>query len=158
IHTSPKYHQAFIDAYNYEVINTIIPPLDCITQWNSTFHMLNSAIRVKLALIKLKDRNQNFPDLLSEDKWEQAIHQYLYKPTISKNVRPLDWWKSNYHRFLNLSKMAKDFLAIPATSVSSEQIFSLAGRIIDNNHINLDPDTIEALICQGNWLTKKLIV
>ncbi|CAG8769802.1 13490_t:CDS:1, partial [Cetraspora pellucida] len=50
--------------------------------------------------------------------------------------------------------MAKDFLAIPATSVLLEQIFSLAGRIIDDCHVNLESNTVEALICQRNWLSK----
>ncbi|CAG8722712.1 8247_t:CDS:2, partial [Racocetra persica] len=82
------------------------------------------------------------------------IQQYLNEPTISKKIKPLYWWKSNYNRFPNLSKMAKDFLAIPATSVPSEQIFSLAGRIIDDCRINLESNTVEALICQRNWLSK----
>ena len=48
--------------------------------------------------------------------------------------------------------MARDFLAIPASSVASEQMFSCAGRIIDDSRTLLDPDTIAALMCQRNWL------
>ena len=48
--------------------------------------------------------------------------------------------------------MARDVLAIPATSVASEQMFSCAGRIIDDEHTSLDPSTITALMCQRNWL------
>ena len=32
----------------------------------------------------------------------------------------LPWWKDKETRFPNLSKMAKDYLAIPGTSVSTE--------------------------------------
>ncbi|CAG8842418.1 18722_t:CDS:2, partial [Racocetra persica] len=49
IHTSPKCRQAFVDACDYEVIDIIIPSLDCTTRWNSTYNMLNSAIKVKQA-------------------------------------------------------------------------------------------------------------
>ncbi|CAG8788212.1 21680_t:CDS:2, partial [Dentiscutata erythropus] len=44
--------------------------------------------------------------------------------------------------------MARDFLAIPATSVISEQMFSCTGRIIDDSCTSLDTNTIAALICQ----------
>ncbi|CAG8799453.1 28350_t:CDS:1, partial [Dentiscutata erythropus] len=44
------------------------------------------------------------------------------------------------------------FLAIPSTSVASEQMFSCAGRIIDDVRTSLNPDTITALMCQRNWL------
>ncbi|CAG8698937.1 5372_t:CDS:2, partial [Cetraspora pellucida] len=68
IHTSPKCHQAFVDACDYKVIDIIIPSLDCTTYWNSIYNMLNSAIKVKQALLKLKSQNCYFPDPLSEDK------------------------------------------------------------------------------------------
>ncbi|CAG8826394.1 36510_t:CDS:1, partial [Gigaspora margarita] len=48
--------------------------------------------------------------------------------------------------------MARDFLAIPASSIASEQMFSYAGCIIDDSCTLLDPDTIAALMCQRNWL------
>ena len=48
--------------------------------------------------------------------------------------------------------MASDFLAVPATSVASEQMFSCARCIINNYHISLDPKTVTALMCQQNWL------
>ncbi|CAG8716253.1 13932_t:CDS:1, partial [Cetraspora pellucida] len=39
-------------------------------------------------------------------------------------------------------KMAHNFLAVPATSIKSEQIFSCAGYIIDNYCTSLDPETV----------------
>ncbi|CAG8617109.1 707_t:CDS:2, partial [Cetraspora pellucida] len=53
-------------------IGVLIPPLDCVTRWNSMFLMLDSAIKVKKALLRLKNRDCLFPDPPSEDKWEQA--------------------------------------------------------------------------------------
>ncbi|CAG8832413.1 30255_t:CDS:1, partial [Gigaspora margarita] len=41
--------------------------------------------------------------------------------------------------------MAQDFLAVPATSIALEQMFSCAGHIIDDNYTLLDLDTITML-------------
>ncbi|CAG8836592.1 28663_t:CDS:2, partial [Gigaspora margarita] len=78
--------------------------------------------------------------------------EYAAKQTwISKND-PFCEWKHNKERFPNLSAMTQDFLAIPASSVASEQMFSCADRIIDNSRILLDLDTIATLIYQRDWL------
>ncbi|CAG8736443.1 10635_t:CDS:1, partial [Dentiscutata erythropus] len=39
------------------------------------------------------------------------------------------------------------FLAIPSTSVASEQMFSCAGHINNDVRTSLDPDTVTALMC-----------
>ena len=47
--------------------------------------------------------------------------------------------------------MARDFLAIPVSTVSSESAFSAAGRILGKNRTSLAPETLEALICAKDW-------
>ena len=42
----------------------------------------------------------------------------------------LDWWKINAPRYPIMAKIAKRFLAMSATSVSSESTFSTTGRIL----------------------------
>jgi hypothetical protein len=48
--------------------------------------------------------------------------------------------------------MARDFLAIPVSTVSSESAFGAAGRILGKNRTFLSPETLEALICAKDWL------
>ena len=44
----------------------------------------------------------------------------------------LQWWKSRVREFPHLSKMARQFLAAPATSAGPERLFRLAGRMHDD--------------------------
>ncbi|CAG8650534.1 4049_t:CDS:1, partial [Cetraspora pellucida] len=57
-------------------------------------------------------------------------------------------WKLNKDCFPNLSAMARDFFAIPSTSIASERMFSYASHIIDDDCTSLDHNTVVALMCQ----------
>lgn len=58
----------------------------------------------------------------------------------------LAWWKGNGSKFPVLSKLAKDIVVILVLTVSSEQAFSISGRVIDSFRSSLTPKTMEALI------------
>ncbi|KAI7946600.1 hypothetical protein MJO29_011127 [Puccinia striiformis f. sp. tritici] len=81
---------------------------------------------------------------------------YLQEATIQvpkkKNINLLDWWKANEGRFPHLSQMAKTILMVPMTSVASESAFSTGGRVLDDYRSQLNPATVEALICAQDWL------
>ena len=47
--------------------------------------------------------------------------------------------------------MARDYLAIPATSVSSKCLFSSRGIMISDRRYNLAPKTIRASQCLKSW-------
>ncbi|CAG8813563.1 7888_t:CDS:2, partial [Cetraspora pellucida] len=97
IHTSPKCHQAFVVACDYEIIDIIIPSLDCTTCWNLMYNMLNSAIKVKQVLLKLKSWDCYFPDPLSEDEWEQEDTNILYAiACILDSSYKLEWFRYYY--------------------------------------------------------------
>lgn len=57
------------------------------------------------------------------------VQLYFGEATLSKKDDPLKWWSENEGCFPTLSKPAKSFLCIPATSTPSERIFSTAGNI-----------------------------
>jgi len=63
----------------------------------------------------------------------------------------LGWWKSNSKKYPNLSKMAKDYLAIPGTSTSSERLFSSGKHLISDTRQSLSPSTIRACQCLKSW-------
>jgi len=45
-----------------------------------------------------------------------------------------------------LANLARKFIIIPATSVPSERLFSDAGNIVSKRRVNLDPETVKALV------------
>ena len=50
--------------------------------------------------------------------------------------------------------MARDFLAIPLSTVSSESTFSCGGRILGDHRSSLTPEMLETLVCTKDWLFK----
>jgi hypothetical protein len=50
--------------------------------------------------------------------------------------------------------MARDILAIPVSTVSSESAFSTGGRVLDSFRSSLNSNPVEALICAQNWIRK----
>ena len=53
--------------------------------------------------------------------------------------------------------MAKDYLAIPATSIAAERIFSSASNLITQNRACLTANTIHAVMCLKHWYHSGII-
>ncbi|KAK1402410.1 hypothetical protein POM88_002015 [Heracleum sosnowskyi] len=49
-------------------------------------------------------------------------------------------------------RLARDFLAVPASTVASESAFSSSGRLVSPHRNRLHPKTLEALMCAQSWL------
>ncbi|GKC09565.1 zinc finger BED domain-containing protein RICESLEEPER 2-like protein [Tanacetum coccineum] len=79
---------------------------------------------------------------------------YLCKDNSAISFDILEWWKSHETKFSILSKMAAHILAIPVTTVASEATFSAGGCVIDTYRASLKPETVQALICGGDWVWK----
>jgi len=56
---------------------------------------------------------------------DDELQIYLSLPTLDGKTEPLQWWKMNEMQFPGLASMARDYLTIPATSVLSEESFSM---------------------------------
>lgn len=65
------------------------------------------------------------------------------------------WWKAHAEKFLILSTMTHDFLAIRLTTVYSESAFSLGGRILGKSKSSLTLEMLEAFVCRKDWLFKE---
>lgn len=66
----------------------------------------------------------------------------------------LSWWRVNSNRFPFLARVARRFLAVPATSAPAERVWSTAGNLVDDSRARLRDDNIEALVmCHQNFAT-----
>ena len=68
---------------------------------------------------------------------------YLAMDAASMDTDVLVWWAKHKDEFPNLSRMARQFLSVPATSASAERVFSLAGRIFNDLTQNMNDTTLE---------------
>ncbi|TVU49284.1 hypothetical protein EJB05_00590, partial [Eragrostis curvula] len=110
--------------------------IDVPHRWNATYDMLHEALEYKVALDRF------------------AVEQYQAAPSDvdwQKAEAPFRLVEKNSDAYPVLSLMARDFLAIPVSTVSSESAFSMAGRIIGKERTSLAAGTLEALICSKDW-------
>lgn len=90
------------------------------------------------------------PDI--SKSWEKEIDDYLQAPRPDSNTKILLWWKDHANIYPIISKMAKDILCIPASSVPSERLFSEAALVLTKNRCSLKDESIKALICINRWM------
>ncbi|TFY74003.1 hypothetical protein EWM64_g10009 [Hericium alpestre] len=71
----------------------------------------------------------------------------------------LAWWSHPKHAadFPRLSRMALDYLSIPATSVAVERVFSHGRLLLTHVRNRLSAQTTCVLLCLGNWSLLGLI-
>ncbi|KAF7372567.1 hypothetical protein MVEN_00119300 [Mycena venus] len=70
---------------------------------------------------------------------------------------PLTWWKEHEHDFPITSKMARDFLAIPGTSVSVERLFSSARHLCHESRVSFKASTISEAMLTKMWIKDGLL-
>ena len=82
-----------------------------------------------------------------EDKSGKAeFDRFKREPQLHHDKCALLWWKSNQERFPVISKVARQLLCVPATSVPSERIFSTAGLVVSNLRSSLKSENTDMLI------------
>ncbi|XP_043472418.1 zinc finger BED domain-containing protein RICESLEEPER 2-like [Leptopilina heterotoma] len=86
-----------------------------------------------------------------KENWRNEIDYYLSLKRADKNENVLKWWQQYEHKFPNLSRMAKDFLSIQATSVPVERLFSRASLTIRKHRNSLGKSTARQLLCLYSW-------
>ncbi|CDO75398.1 hypothetical protein BN946_scf184855.g1 [Trametes cinnabarina] len=70
---------------------------------------------------------------------------------------PLVWWRENANRFPIIARMARDFLAIPATSVSVERLFSSSRHLCTDVRASFKATTITEAMCVKHWIRAGLL-
>ncbi|KAG8233111.1 hypothetical protein J437_LFUL012537 [Ladona fulva] len=73
------------------------------------------------------------------------LGKYIEEPLISRKENPLVLWEAR-KKYPRLSTLAQKHLAVVATSVPSERVFSKAGQIISERRSRLKSSTAQKLI------------
>lgn len=71
---------------------------------------------------------------------------YTSLPVVDIAADPLIWWKENRQHFPNLLVLALDYLAVPPSSVSSERMFSAAGRLVSKARSRLSSKNVDMML------------
>ena len=59
------------------------------------------------------------------------VERYLQEPCIEMENKCLHYWNENEAECPHLSKLAKIYVCIPATSAPVKRLFSIAGKTIE---------------------------
>ena len=87
---------------------------------------------------------------------KDQLKQYRGLPDLKHSEKnpgnPLLWWQHNEHRAPIVAQGARRLLCIPATSASSERVFSTAGQVVHDKRTALKPENVGRLVfLKGSW-------
>ena len=74
------------------------------------------------------------------------VNRYKSEESIDIDEKPLMWWKMRKYQYPLMSNLAKRYFCIPATSVRSEEIFSVAGNVLNEKRNRLLPENVDKLV------------
>ncbi|KDN47716.1 hypothetical protein RSAG8_03506, partial [Rhizoctonia solani AG-8 WAC10335] len=84
------------------------------------------------------------------DRELQAYYSGSYPCTNGTST--LNWWEIHHLHFPTVAHMARDFLCIPASSVSVERLFSSCKLTMTDVRSSMSFETARRRICCQNWM------
>ena len=91
------------------------------------------------------EHNNRFTKLISSSL-EILRDTFEANKTLLQNVDPLQYWKNETSMLSSLHFVARLLLAIPASSASSERVFSAAGFIHNERRATLTDEHVESMV------------
>jgi len=82
----------------------------------------------------------------NQPKASNEVEEYLKEDKIPFEQCPFNWWLNKKLKYPGLAKMARIFLAIPATSTSSERLFSDAGNLLTSKRSKMDSELFKRMM------------
>ncbi len=93
------------------------------------------------------ERQSVSSSIVCTDTSQIDIRNYLSLPCQPRQKNPFEWWVEEGKKlFPSMYPIAMKYLSIPATSVPSERVFSVAGEIISKKRISIAPENAKMLI------------
>lgn len=171
----PRYKMILIEffysrIYDNEGTNEIGKLLKVLRDLHSEYKLkfqntINQAAQINrfgiggsLGCVDEDEENIELQNFIRERKqptsYKSDLDNYMERPPISNEEEfdILSWWKTEGREYPILSRIARDVLAIPVSTVASESAFSTGGRVVDPHRSRLEPEIVEALICMQDWV------
>lgn len=82
------------------------------------------------------------------------LERWFREPVVDTNISHADmkvYMQRIAHEFPIISQMARDYLAIPATSAPSERVFSVAGNLISKKRTRISSENVRYVLCLRSW-------
>lgn len=79
------------------------------------------------------------------------IERWFQQELEAENLDPVAWFKARADLYPRIAVAARNLLAIPATSMPSERLFSITGNTITNRSCNLSSKVVQATLCMRDW-------
>ena len=105
-----------------------------------------SATRSAMSILLCSNEEDGNEEAEQERSAEEEVKAYFAGKPPFKDSNSLAWWKANCQRFSRMAKVARHMLAIPATSASSERLFSAAGRTVTKLRSSLKPENVQSVL------------
>ena len=80
----------------------------------------------------------------------------LFNQSNISNFDILGYWKNIGVMYPTLQRIAKDFLAIPISTVASKSTIKIGGQFLTPHRSKSNEDTVEALMCSQDWLRNEI--
>jgi hypothetical protein len=98
-----------------------------------------------LQMKKLRKASSTSTPTISQTLAEE-FDKFCSEPSVGEDTNPYEWWASNRTKFPNVAAVSRVYLAIPASSVASERIFSKCGQVCSERRAALTPQHVEHLV------------
>ena len=86
-----------------------------------------------------------------EDDNDEVNNYSKAKLSIAKEELVLEWWNKWSLAYPKISLLAKWLLGIPASSATSERVFSASGRVLEERRQNLNGDIVNDILFLRNF-------
>ncbi|XP_035169770.1 zinc finger BED domain-containing protein 1-like, partial [Oxyura jamaicensis] len=87
-----------------------------------------------------KDPTESMPEI------HRQLENYIVEPLCKRSADPLDWWRSNEHRFPAVARLSRRYLAVPATAVPPERAFAAGESALQHRRAALAPENLHQVL------------
>ena len=82
---------------------------------------------------------------------DEEFEAYKLEPQLAAANDVLDFWRTHEAKYPHLARMARQYLAVPASCASVERLFSSVGLVKSDSRANLlDATTIDIMFAKHN--------